>query len=603
MGMAGIPPKPASADTTLRPYQQEAKRDVWEAWHACRRVLLQMPTGAGKTRLFVSLIRDIRMQRKTARVLIVTHRTELVEQISSSLATHYGLKHAILKNSAGQTWAEDVVVASIQMLDRRLKAAAGRTGGAPPAASGTFDYIIVDEAHHSLAPAYAALWEAYPRARFLGVTATPYRLRKASFEGLYDRLLVSYPAERLISEGWLAGYEVWTVSSGRASIRAVNRLKTFGADGEYRPKDLRELVETDGEISFLYECYRTYAAGKRGIVYAVNREHAGRIAAAFKAQGLKAAAVDFRTPKGERRQVIEAFREGRGVDILVNVELFTEGFDCPSIEFVMLARPTRSLVVYLQQVGRSLRPSPDGSPVAILDCVGLYHRFGRPDRRRDWESHFRGLGVPREDYAKRPLGEADTFPGMRRMERPERSAPKPLYEVRPSGTDIHVFRLLDGSNACGLMGRDGKVICEAGYDELGCTPFGWYVGVKRVDFFRYTDIIDLRHGKTYRFNTLRKIDDLTYEAERSSVDRGTTRVRFSGMLRLLPLQTMRVNGIDIYLVSDVHGRKQYSLSLRLDAPLFLSYEPYGEACVVLNRRVRNAEAFIADGSSLKPYEE
>lgn len=374
----------------LRPYQQWAKTAVMQAWATHRNVMLQMPTGTGKTRLFVSVIADLQKRNPRLRVLIVTHRRELVEQVSRSLTVHGGLKHGILSGKLSANLTEPVMVASVQTLRGR------RAEGV------TADYIIIDEAHHSLAPSWQALWHRFPDARKLGVTATPYRLKKKPFTSLYEVLLESLSMKEFIAQGYLADYVLYTASAKRTALARINRLTKFGADGDYRQEDLDTIYNVEEETAWLYDCYRNYAAGRKGIVYAVNCGHAARIARYFVEKGVTAASIDSGTSAGEREARLEQFRRGE-LKVLVNVELFTEGFDCPSIGFVMLARPTRSLALYLQQVGRALRPSPDGGKVLLLDTVGLQARFGLPDRKRDWQAHFRGETPPREKY-NLPLG-------------------------------------------------------------------------------------------------------------------------------------------------------------------------------------------------------
>lgn len=383
----------ARTDDTLRPYQTAMKDRILDAWQRTPRIMLQMPTGTGKTRLFVSLISDIRQTDPSARVLIVTHRRELAAQTGATLSAHYRLPHAIPGRSrtAASEGECPILIASIQKLSRMQTL--------PPAG-----YIIIDEGHHSLAPSYTKLLYRYPAARVLGVTATPCRLRPASFQSLYGALLLSPSVRSFINDGYLADYRLFTVSARSAALQRVNRLTRFSSNGDYRTGDLLSIVDADEDTALLYEYYRTFAAGRQGIVYAVSRDHAAHIAAQFRAHGVNAAALDCDTPAAERRRIVDDFRSGRGVQVMVNVELFTEGFDCPAIGFVMLARPTRSLAMYLQQVGRALRPSPDASPVIILDAAGLYNRFGLPERPRRWQQHFAGLTPQGENYTGRPLG-------------------------------------------------------------------------------------------------------------------------------------------------------------------------------------------------------
>lgn len=395
-------------DLQLRPYQTEQKERILQAWRTMRSVMLQMPTGTGKTRLFVSLIRDIQKLQPEARMLIVAHRTELIEQISQSLTNHYELRHSILggKDAQGDT---PILVASIQGWARRVGKDEHLTD---------IDYIIIDEAHHSLAPSYKKVLETYSEAKVLGVTATPYRLKKASFDTLYDTLIESAPMRQFLADGYLANYRFYTVSDRTVALSKVNRLTHFGADGDYKSQDLCNILDNDSETERLYDCYAQYATGRKGIIYAVSREHAAHIADLYNKKGVAAAAIDCNTPREERQRLINDFKQADGrLQVLVNVELFTEGFDCPAIDFVLLARPTRSLTLYLQQVGRALRPPPSGDEVLILDYAGLYNRFGFPERPRNWQAHFNGSSAPRENYPLRHLGSSSVCGLMKEVEK------------------------------------------------------------------------------------------------------------------------------------------------------------------------------------------
>jgi len=152
---------------------------------------------------------------------------------------------------------------------------------------------------------------------------------------------------------------------------------------------MNEVLNRETSIGRLYESVERYARGKKGIVYAVSIAHARRIAACYSSHGLEAVAIDSRTPASERRELVEDFRRGK-VKVLVNVDIFSEGFDCPDVEFVQLARPTLSLAKYLQQVGRGLRRSADKASCMLIDNVGLYRIFGLPARNHDWAAMFEG---------------------------------------------------------------------------------------------------------------------------------------------------------------------------------------------------------------------
>lgn len=542
-------------DRTLRPYQVKAKEDILRAWNGSRHVMLQMPTGTGKTRLFVSLIADIREHDPEARVLIVTHRMELVEQISRSLSEHYHLPHGIVSGSGSKDTRAGILVVSIQTLAART----GRRGvpearAAVPTDHARVGYIIVDEAHHALAPSYQKLWKLYPEARILGVTATPCRLRRASFTGLFDTLVESQPTREFIRDGYLAGYRYFTVSNKRAVIQHVNRLTRFGADGDYLIKDLDTCCNREEEILFLADCYETYAAGKKGIVYAVNRSHGECVAERFRERGVTALSIDCKTPAGERARVLEDFREGR-LKILVNVELFTEGFDCPSIGFVMLARPTRSLSLYLQQVGRALRPSPDGEDVLILDTAGLHGRFGLPDRERDWAAHFRGEKGKSENY-NRPLGYEGAEAAGRLL------------------VDVSRRRITDSAN-------------------VEATPYGWSV-------YHITDKLNIidKYGnavlKEHLLQDLKRDEDGNWSAWLGVREYGCMEgrwIRFTPDLALIPDNVFKVNGCRFHAfqprrtrrspVVTGHGGREYTLSLDLESRRYVKIYAWNTEWVVM----------------------
>jgi len=545
--------QPTEDDSQLRPYQSEQKSKIMQAWETCRRVMFQMPTDTGKTCLFVSLIRDILKQQLDARILIVAHRTELIDQISHSLTAHYELRHGIL-GTKGTAENFGILVASIQRLSHRI-------GKEAPQA--TFDYIIIDEAHHSLAPTYKKPLEAYPDAKALGVTATPYRLKKASFTGLYDTLVESQPMRQFIVEGYLTDYRLFTVSDRTVAMGKINRLSKFGTDGNYKAQDLNDILDTEGETERLYECYAMYAAGKKGIVYAVSRSHAAHIAKVFNDKGAKAASINCDTPREERQRLIEEFKGGvGGLQVLVNVELFTEGFDCPDIEFVMLARPTRSLTLYLQQVGRALRPTPNGSEVVILDCAGLYNRFGLPERNRDWQSHFKGLTLKQEDYTKRPVGLSSVNGLMKEVER--------MRKIMVHADGNVCIYTIDNARY-GLCDKSGRTIFPPLYEKITSTADGWHIGYRKTNGTPCQEVLSHKEAKAYPFRNIIQDPDGTYSAERiESTDNHVLAIRFDKSLRLIPSKTIKVGTKScIYQHGDGQSHETfYTTVLVLDALIY-----------------------------------
>ena len=342
------------------------KLRLFEEWEFHRNVMVQMPTGTGKTHLLAAIVREF-LRGSGSRVWIVAHRRELVDQIEETVS-----RHGMSKEDGR------VRVMSIQWLSRNRKDMYEEP-----------DLIVIDEAHHALAETYRILWEKYPEARKLGMTATPCRLNGKGFTDLFDSLITSWTVAEFIGQGWLSSFDYVSIRANSREQRLIDSLKKRGAGGDYQVKEMNEVLNRETSIGRLYESVERYARGKKGIVYAVSIAHARRIAACYSAHGLEAVAIDSRTPASERRELVEDFRRGK-VKVLVNVDIFSEGFDCPDVEFVQLARPTLSLAKYLQQVGRGLRRSANKASCMLIDNVGLYRIFGLPTQRWNWDAMFRG---------------------------------------------------------------------------------------------------------------------------------------------------------------------------------------------------------------------
>ena len=373
--------------TELRDYQLSMLQDLYRAWKRNRSVMVQMPTGTGKTHLMAAVIRSLTpapspmgegSDYQGGGILIVAHRRELIAQISLTL-DGFGVEHGLIVSGKEIDFRQKVQVASIQTLARRN-----------PAAALDFSLIIIDEAHHALADTYRMLWDAWPKAKFLGLTATPCRLNNAPFTDLFQVLLQSYSIQKFIDKGYLSDFEYVSAAPNSEVMRQVRSLNKRGADGDFQQKELATVMDVPESIEHLYNTYRQFADGKKGIVYAINREHAQHIAEYYQKEGVKCAVIDAKTPAENRRELVAAYREGR-LSVLVNVDIFSEGFDCPEVEFIQLARPTLSLSKYLQQVGRGMRVSPGKPHVLILDNVGLYQTFGLPTEERDWRQTFYGI--------------------------------------------------------------------------------------------------------------------------------------------------------------------------------------------------------------------
>lgn len=372
----------------LRDYQLDMLTRIHEAWRGCRSVMAQMPTGTGKTHVLAAVIRGIvdGDGRRTAgtrqacptdkrgEVWIVAHRRELVEQIEATVG-RYGI-----------SMTDGTVRAmSIQWLSRHWNDVDGKP-----------ILIVIDEAHHSPAASYRELWERYPEAKILGMTATPCRMSGSGFARLFDTLVSSWSIAEFIRKGQLSLFDYISIRPDSEEQILIDNLEKRGADGDYQVKEMDAALNRRPSIERLFRSVCQYAHGKKGIVYAISIDHARQIADFYRSKGLNAAAIDSKTPAAERQRLIDDFRlpcsgsGGESLQVIVNVDVFSEGFDCPDVEFIQMARPTLSLSKYLQQVGRGLRKSGDKACCVLIDNVGLYQRFGLPTRNWDWDAMFHG---------------------------------------------------------------------------------------------------------------------------------------------------------------------------------------------------------------------
>ena len=371
-------------DKTLLDYQQENKQNIYDAWSLSNSVMLQMPTGTGKTRLFVSIIKDIfhysRDKKMALKILIMVHRTELIEQIGKTLGVNYNLAYGIIQAGEKERREFPIQLASVQTLTRRLDNWTEKE----------FDFIIVDEAHHIKAESYQKIIKAFPLAKLLGVTATPVRLDGCGFTDTFEKLIVSPNVRSFIRNGYLSEYEYYSVPRNSFIQKEIYSIKKF-SQGDYAESELERVCDNMQIRSQVVKTYLDFAKGKKGIVYTINKAHNYNLALQFNRNGVPTIAIDSDTPKEQREHYIEQFRKGE-YKIICNVNLFTEGFDCPDIEFIQLARPTKSLALYLQQVGRGLRISEGKEKALFLDNVGLYNTFGFPSSYRKWTQHFIGKG-------------------------------------------------------------------------------------------------------------------------------------------------------------------------------------------------------------------
>ena len=354
-------------------YQEDMKERIEKALRLHRSVMAQMPTGTGKTYLLTAVIDSFVSNNPMEKVWIVAHRRELVSQIDETVR-----KFQSYSASNTSSLLSSVKAMSIQWLMRHYDEIEEEPG-----------MIVIDEAHHALAKTYKEMWERFPNAKFLGLTATPCRLNGKGFTDLFDVLVQSWSVPEFISKGRLATYDFVSIKSDGVTQRLIDSLQKRGADGDYQNKEMDMLLNKKPSIERLYQSLEEFGKDRKGIVYAININHAQKVTKLYQEHGVKAIAIDSKTPATERQQDIEAFKKG-DIQVLVNVDIFSEGFDCPDVEFVQLARPTLSLAKYLQMVGRGLRVAKGKKNCVIIDNVGLYRVFGLPSQVWNWNAMFEG---------------------------------------------------------------------------------------------------------------------------------------------------------------------------------------------------------------------
>ena len=516
-------------------YQEDMKERIEKALRLHRSVMAQMPTGTGKTYLLTAVIDSFVSNNPMEKVWIVAHRRELVSQIDETVRKFHSY-------SASNTSSllSSVKAMSIQWLMRHYDEIEEEPG-----------MIVIDEAHHALAKTYKEMWERFPKAKFLGLTATPCRLNGKGFTDLFDVLVQSWSVPEFISKGRLATYDFVSIKSDGVTQRLIDSLQKRGADGDYQNKEMDMLLNKKPSIERLYQSLEEFGKDRKGIVYAINISHANAIAEFYREHGIAAVAIDSKTPASERRMLIERFKssslsfskthpssltlkggstafpkplspQGTGdvtalrcseplrskdggpskvspdcagwdrlgatclrsadglgaIQVLVNVDKFSEGFDCPDVEFVQLARPTLSLAKYLQMVGRGLRVAKGKKNCVIIDNVGLYRVFGLPSQVWNWKAMFEGkvkIGKKKETPKEREFflmyGKQETMPVdqdsemMMVMSHEELMQSLKYREFVDCNDDFAIVKLPDGKMT--VVNRQGEQVIEPGnYYEM-----------------------------------------------------------------------------------------------------------------------------------------
>ena len=656
-------------------YQEDMKERIEKALRLHRSVMAQMPTGTGKTVLLASVVESFLREHSNCNVWIVAHRRELVSQIKDTLnkflLNFIFSNHPVPPSKEGSTStpspssSEGGDVTALRCSEPLRSKVGGASKPSPDCLSASasnvpikavsiqwlakhYDeieeepgMIVIDEAHHALAKTYKEMWERFPNAKFLGLTATPCRLNGKGFTDLFDVLVQSWSVPEFISMGRLATYDFVSIKSDGVTQRLIDSLQKRGADGDYQNKEMDMLLNKKPSIERLYRSLEEFGKDRKGIVYAINISHANAIAEFYREHGIAAVAIDSKTPSSLRKELIERFKvssntsqnfskitpsfytikegdfsnhpvplskegnlsnhpvplskegstfspspssSGSGdvtapprrseplrskvggpskvspdcagwdrlgmsgaskvspdclsagalkgaskvssdclsagtlkgasmvssdclsagalkgaskvspdcagwdrladtclrpadglapIQVLVNVDIFSEGFDCPDVEFVQLARPTLSLAKYLQMVGRGLRVAKGKKNCVIIDNVGLYRVFGLPSQVWNWNAMFEGklkVGKRKETPKERDFflmyGKQETMPVgqdsemMMVMSHEELMQSLQYREFDDCNDDFAIVKLNDGKMT--VVNRQGEQVIEPG---------------------------------------------------------------------------------------------------------------------------------------------
>jgi superfamily II DNA or RNA helicase len=349
--------------TILRPYQQRDLATLRSAYmRGARTVCYAAPTGSGKTVLLAHLAG--RIVASGQRVAIIVHRQELVDQTCAAL-TAEDLDHGVVVAEYPENPAAPVQVCMVWTLVNGLDRLDG------------IQFLIVDECHHTPAETWLAILRAASSARVLGVTATPERLDGKGLAEVFEVLVIGPTVAELIAAGWLSPFTVY------APERLLDLKDAGMVAGDYAVGDLARRMSATFVLEDAVTEYRKHLAGQSAIAFCPTIAHSWMVAQTFRNHGIDAQHLDGDTPAAERRRLIARFGSGK-VDVLTNCALLGEGLDVPSVAGVILLRPTKSLALHLQQIGRALRPAPGKARAIILDHAGNALRHGLPDLEHAW---------------------------------------------------------------------------------------------------------------------------------------------------------------------------------------------------------------------------
>jgi len=363
---------------SLWPHQEKAVCEIEKAWsNGVQRVLCQSPTGSGKSRILRTIV-DNHSQSKAV-IYIIAHRSTLVRQLSDEISDA-GIRHGIIQSGAPYIRYR-VQVCSMQTLVRRLDKLPSP------------ELIIIDECHHIKAKSYLSIINKWSKAKLLGMTATPQRTDGSGLDDIFQHLILGESVRNLIDGGFLSDYEYYApeqVDMSGVHMRA----------GEYNTSESLERVDKKFITGSAVEHYKRFADHQPAIVACVSIAHSEHVAQDFREAGYKALAVNSRMQPIEVARAIDGLRNGT-LEILTQCEMLSEGVDVPGAVALIWLRPTASLIIFLQNVGRVLRRGDDKPKAIILDHVGNYTRFGLPDDGRVWSLQGRKRGAAEPSKYKR----------------------------------------------------------------------------------------------------------------------------------------------------------------------------------------------------------
>lgn len=342
------------------------------------RVMLQLPTGAGKTVVASELMRGA--ARKRTPTLFVAHRSELIYQTSDKL-TRFGVPHGLIIPSESRPVGHTTLVGTIQSVTSRAR-------------SNRIDYpdlkfVFVDEAHRAAATSYRDLIETYPEAFVVGLSATPVRTDGRGLGDVFNSIIQGPSIDQLTAMGRLVPVRYFAPES-----YDLTGVRTRG--GDFVDSDLDAAVNKTTLVGNIVVEWQRIAGDRKTVVFASSVAHSRAIARRFQECGIRAAHIDGETKMDERRQILSDLSDGT-IQVVCNCQILTEGWDQPDVSCIVLARPTKSVAMYLQIAGRALRPSPGKTDCVIIDHTGTCQRLGAINEYTDWHlSPSRGEGVQRK---------------------------------------------------------------------------------------------------------------------------------------------------------------------------------------------------------------